>query len=78
MSLEIQVPVPSHPLLLVLLILRPTDLFVVHVSEDRSSNVVFFGVPELPLSETKSFIDEVACHLIGRSVLPHWPSEAVS
>ena len=38
------------------------------VSEDRSSNVVLFGVPELPLSETKSFIDEVACHLIGRTV----------
>ena len=38
-----------------------------HVSEDRSSNVLF-GVPELPLSETKSFIDEVACHVIGRTV----------
>ena len=38
------------------------------VSEDRSSNVVLFGIPELPLSETKSFIDEVACHLIGRTV----------
>ena len=38
------------------------------VSEDCSSNVVLFGVPELPLSETKSFIDEVACHLIGRTV----------
>ena len=38
------------------------------VSEDHSSNVILPGVPELPLSETKSFIDEVACHLIGRTV----------
>ena len=41
---------------------------VCRVSEDCSSNVVLFGIPELPLSETKSFVDEVACHLIGRTV----------
>ena len=37
-------------------------------SVDRSSNVILFGVPELPLSDTKSFIDKVTMHMIGRSV----------
>lgn len=37
-------------------------------SVDRSANVILFGVPELPLSDTKSFIDEVTMHMIGKSV----------
>ena len=36
--------------------------------EDRSANVILFGVPELSLSDTKSVIDEVTTHMIGRSV----------
>ena len=39
-----------------------------HASVDRSANVILFGVPELPLPVTKSVIDEVALHLIGRPV----------
>ena len=35
---------------------------------DRSANVILFGVPELSLSDTKSVIDEVTTHMIGRSV----------
>ena len=35
---------------------------------DRSSNVILFGVPEMPLNDTKSFIDEVTLHMIGKSV----------
>ena len=37
-------------------------------SVDRSANVILFSVPELPLPMTKSVIDEVALHLIGRPV----------
>ena len=37
-------------------------------SVDRSANVILFGVPELSLPATKSVIDEVALHLIGRPV----------
>ena len=37
-------------------------------SVDHSANVILFGVPELPLPMTKSVIDEVALHLIGRPV----------
>ena len=35
---------------------------------DRSSNVILFGVPEMPLNDTKYFIDEVTLHMIGKSV----------
>ena len=37
-------------------------------SVDRSANVILFGVPEFSLSDTKSVIDEVTIHMIGRSV----------
>ena len=35
---------------------------------DHSANVILFGVPKIPLSDTKSFIDEVLVHMIGHSV----------
>ena len=37
-------------------------------SVDHSAIVILFGVPELSLPATKSVIDEVALHLIGRPV----------
>ena len=39
-----------------------------HATVDRSANVILSGVPELSLTETKSAIDEVTLHMIGRSV----------
>ena len=35
-------------------------------SVNHSANVILFGVPELSLPATKSVIDEVTLHLIGR------------
>lgn len=35
---------------------------------DRSANVILFGVPEMPLNDTKSFLDEVTHHMVGKSV----------
>ena len=35
---------------------------------DRSSNVILFGLPESSLLTTKSAIDEVSHHLIGKSI----------
>ena len=37
-------------------------------SNDRSNNIILFGLPESPLLETKSNIDNMSTHLIGRSV----------
>ena len=37
-------------------------------SVDCSANVILFGVPELSLTDTKSVVDEVTIHLIGKSV----------
>ena len=34
------------------------------LSIDRSANVILFGVPELPLAETKSVFDDITQHMI--------------
>ena len=42
--------------------------FLHQSSVDRSANVILFGVPELSLTDTKSLMDEVTLHMIGKSV----------
>lgn len=38
---------------------------------DRSNNIIIFGLPEMDLNETKSTIDEISVHLIGKPVAIH-------
>lgn len=37
-------------------------------SRDRSNNIILFGHPEASLLDTKSAIDNMSTHLIGKTV----------
>ena len=39
-----------------------------HSKYDRANNVVLFGLPETSLMETKTAIDNMSMHLIGKSI----------
>ena len=39
-----------------------------HCKYDRANNVVLFGLPETSLMETKTAIDNLSMHLIGKSI----------